>query len=289
MAYRARQTSGRGKLGDPTCNNCHQAGHSKRNCWLPGGGAEGKGPHQKKKGKSKQMNKWKDDKRKKPRDNANQAVSNKSDSDHKEHKAFMVTTSSHSHSHFQWVLDGGSTTHICNDHSMFATFMEKYSMIGGIQKSAPSLKSKGFGDILLTCTVNGESDQTITLINVAYCPDARDNLVSESHMALKFINEMVKSKSFVRMAPCLCEATYKAVSTSLTVTLHQPHRHPNLLSLRDILNLSTSGTDVSLTLVKTHYFIWPSMTLSQEWISAQMVHLGHVMDVLRANTLRHLS
>ena len=55
-------------------------------------------------------------------------------------------------------------------------------MIGGIQKSAPNLISKSFGDILLTCTVNGESDQTITLINVTYCPDAQDNLVSESRM-----------------------------------------------------------------------------------------------------------
>ena len=106
--------------------------------------------------------------------------------------------------------------------------------------------------------------------------------------ALKFANERVKSMSSVRMAPCLCEATYKAVSTSSTVTSHQPHRHLNLLSLRDKLNLSTSGIDISLTLVKTHYFIWPSMTLSQEWISAQMVHLGHAMDVPRANTLRHL-
>ena len=128
------------------------------------------------------MNKWKDDKRKKPRDNANQAVSNKSNSDHEEHEAFMATTPSHSHLHFQWVLDGGLTTHICNDHSMFAMFTEKHSTIGGIQKSAPSLISKGFGDVLLTCTVNGESDQTITLINVAYCPDAQDNLVSESGM-----------------------------------------------------------------------------------------------------------
>ena len=46
------------------------------------------------------MNKQKDNERKKPRDNANQAVSNKSNSDHKEHKAFMATTSSHSHLHF---------------------------------------------------------------------------------------------------------------------------------------------------------------------------------------------
>ena len=185
MAYRAGQTSGRGKSGDTTCDNCHRAGYLKRDCWSPGGGAEGKGPCQKKKGKSKQTNKRKDDERKKSRDNANQAVSNKSDSDQEEHEAFMATTSSHSHSRFRWVLDGGSTTHICNDCSMFATFTEKHSTIGGIQKSAPSLISKGFGDVLLTCTVDGESNRTITLINVTYCPDAWDNLVSESRMDRK--------------------------------------------------------------------------------------------------------
>lgn len=100
MAYRAGRTSGRGKSGDTTCDNCHRAGHLKRDCWSPGGGAEGKGPRQKKKGKSKQTNKRKDDERKKSRDNANQAVSNKSDSDQEEHEAFMAMTSSHSHSHF---------------------------------------------------------------------------------------------------------------------------------------------------------------------------------------------
>ena len=81
---------------------------------------------------------------------------------------------------------------------MFATFTEKHSTIGGIQKSAPSLISKGFGDVLLTCTVNGESDQTITLINVAYCPDAQDNLVSESRMDRKGL-EIRKRKGQVNV------------------------------------------------------------------------------------------
>lgn len=81
---------------------------------------------------------------------------------------------------------------------MFATFTEKHSTIGGIQKSAPSLISKGFGDVLLTCTVDGESDQTITLINVAYCPDAQDNLVSESQMDRKGL-EIRKRKGQVNV------------------------------------------------------------------------------------------
>ena len=118
------------------------------------------------------------------KEKANQAVEDNSEDDD-EHEAFMAITSPHSHSRFQWVLDGGSTTHICTDRNMFATFTNKQSSIGGIQKNAPALQSIGFGDVHLTSMVDGKSECTITLMNVAYCPDARDNLISESRMDRK--------------------------------------------------------------------------------------------------------
>ena len=34
-----------------TCKNCNRPGHSKDDCWSKGGGKEGQGPRQKKKGK----------------------------------------------------------------------------------------------------------------------------------------------------------------------------------------------------------------------------------------------
>ena len=38
---------------DVECFNCHKKGHYKRDCWVPGGGAEGKGPKNQK-GKQKE-------------------------------------------------------------------------------------------------------------------------------------------------------------------------------------------------------------------------------------------
>ena len=46
-------------------------------------------------------------------------------------------------------------------------FTEKQSYIGGIQKNAPSLISNGSGDICLTCNIGGDTECTITLMDVA--------------------------------------------------------------------------------------------------------------------------
>ena len=97
MAYRAGQTPGGTKPG-VTCENCNKAGHTKRDCWSPGGGAEGSGPRQKKKQK-KQDKKQKDSNKSHSRHKANQAVHDDSHTD-SEPEAFMATTTSCSHSWF---------------------------------------------------------------------------------------------------------------------------------------------------------------------------------------------
>jgi hypothetical protein len=43
----------------------------------------------------------------------------------------------------------------------------------------------GLGDILILCSVEGHDNWVITLWDVAFCPDAQDNLVSESQMDCK--------------------------------------------------------------------------------------------------------
>ena len=144
---------------------------------MPGGGAEGKGPNHKKK-KKKQSEKQKEDE-KKSKHRANQAISDGSDS---EEEVFMVTTPVHHRSCFRWILDGGATTHICTDQNLFIMFTEKQSYIGGIQKNTPSLISNGSGNICLTCNIDSDTKCTITLMDVAFCPDAHDNLISESCM-----------------------------------------------------------------------------------------------------------
>ena len=109
-AYQAGQRQGRVKPGNVVCENCKRPGHLKAKCWLPGGGAEGKGPNHKKKKKKQSKNQKEDEKKSKHR--ANQAISDESDS---EEEAFMVTTPVHHCFCFRWILDGGATMHICTD------------------------------------------------------------------------------------------------------------------------------------------------------------------------------
>lgn len=188
MAYRAVQMIGKSNEtspGDPFCTNCNKPGHWIKGCWSKGGGAEGKGPRQKRNQKKKNDNKGKKNKGK---DKANQAThDHDSDSESRvSHASYMaVNTSSSSSSQLRWILDGGSTTHICNDRSAFTKFSPSHDTIGSIQKNGPQLQVHGTGEIKIICSVKGHDDQVITFRDVAFCPDARDNLVSESRMDRK--------------------------------------------------------------------------------------------------------
>ncbi|KAH7904901.1 hypothetical protein BJ138DRAFT_975022, partial [Hygrophoropsis aurantiaca] len=81
-----------------------------------------------------------------------------------------------------WILDGGSTTHICSSRSAFTTFIPANDVINSISKNGPQLNVLGYGDVDVPVSVQGQSDRTITLRNVCFTPDSRRNLISESHL-----------------------------------------------------------------------------------------------------------
>ena len=187
MAYQAMQTNGKAhehshNSSEPYCTNCNKPGHWIAGCWSKGGGAEGKGPRQKKK---QQKKKNEETEKKKGKDRSNEAVQNDSDDESRASDSSYMATSVTSHSRFHWILDGGSTTHICNDKLAFSKLAPTRSTIGSIQKKGPKLDVHGRGDIRVICSVKGREDRVVTLCDVAYCPDARDNLVSESRMDRK--------------------------------------------------------------------------------------------------------
>ena len=176
--------------GEPFCDNCRKPGHWIAGCWSKGGGAHRKGPNQK----------WHDQDRDHGRDRGNdhdrnndrhsnthskgkvnQAVASNSGSDTvSEHLSYMTTLSTLSC--FSWILDSGSTTHICNDWAAFTSLKPTSGTIGSINKDGPRLDVQGTGDINIICPVSSHESCTITLRNVSYCPGACDNLISESHM-----------------------------------------------------------------------------------------------------------
>jgi hypothetical protein len=192
MAYRTGHIRSHGKghmhetkPGEPFCTNCNRPGHWIAGCWSKGGGAKGKGPCQKRKFKKRKNDN--NDRKNKGKNKANQAVRDDDDeSDIKSHASYMASNSTKPlNSRLRWVLDGGATTHICNDQSCFAMFTVKQFTIDAIQKNAPVLEVLGIGDITVTCPIEGDTDRTITLRNIAFSPNTRDNLISESHMDKK--------------------------------------------------------------------------------------------------------
>jgi hypothetical protein len=192
MAYRATQTNGKlhehshaHNTGDPYCTNCNKPGHWITGCWSKGGGAEGKGPRQKE--RQKQKSDEKDKKKKRGKDCTNQAVKDDSDSEsHASDATYMATPSTYSsHSRYQWVLNSGSTTHICNNKSAFSNLILVHSTIGSIVKNGPQLDVHGCSDVHVICSIDGHDEKVITLHDVTFCPNARDNLISESRMDRK--------------------------------------------------------------------------------------------------------
>jgi hypothetical protein len=69
-------------------------------------------------------------------------------------------------------------------HSIISTFTPVSDTIRGINKYAPSLPVHGQGNMNIIVTI-GWKEWKITLKNVSYCPDARDNIISKSQMDWK--------------------------------------------------------------------------------------------------------
>lgn len=164
------------KPGEPFCTNCRVSGHWLSGCWSKGGGAEGKGPKQRsgKQGKEKQKEKEK----------VNEVANSDSESNGTSsvHSCFMTSTSTISHSRFGWILDGGASTHVCNNKDAFATLTPIIDTINTADSKGSGMQIQGRGDVYVIISVTGRQDRVVKLTEVAYCPTARDNIMSESRM-----------------------------------------------------------------------------------------------------------
>jgi hypothetical protein len=160
--------------------NCNKPGHWISGCWLKGGGAEGKGPCQKKR-RQKRNNAKDKDKKKKAKDCANEAVKddNSDNESRSSHTTYMASSSHSTFSSYQWLLDSVATTHICKVRLVFTNLEMKSGSIGGINKNAATLSILGRGNVHIISKVDRCDDEIITLRNIAYCPDTMDNLISE--------------------------------------------------------------------------------------------------------------
>ena len=138
------------------CHNCGKMGHKMVDCWAPGGGAEGKKPQWKRKGKAEHKANFADDKD--PFEVA--YLANKGD---------MFTA-------YDWLADSGSSTHIAIKRNVFKEYKElNDETIKGI--GGQRITAAGRGTVILTFEVNGKKILH-TLRDVLHVPNAENNLVS---------------------------------------------------------------------------------------------------------------
>jgi hypothetical protein len=110
-----------------------------------------------------------------------------------------------------WIVDSGSTNHICKDKSIFTTYKPATNSIGGIGKDR--VQVVGIGDVKLVCNKgNKRGVKVIHLVNVVHCPSIKVNILS--------VSELVKRGAKVAIDKRACLIHYGARSVNAEKTAH---------------------------------------------------------------------
>ena len=163
-ALHAKHNSRNDARGTIECSNCRKKGHTATDCWSKGGGKEGQGPRGRKKGK-------------KGGHKANQTEevnSNLNDC------AYMTSNSHNSHeiSKNTWLLDSGTTSHICTLREAFTDFQ---TVTGELVKGIGQMESTvvGRGTVTIVFEFDGKTYRHL-LRHTLFVPNAPNCLLSLS-------------------------------------------------------------------------------------------------------------
>ena len=152
-----------------SCSHCGRQGHSSSGCWHnPSSSSYKKHPFKPKKGKRSKGTTDKKDGEEENKGKSKKAMLTISSS--------LVATRSDAN-HSKWIIDSGSTAHMCSDRSMFQSFKNyKRSIQVG---NSEFIEASGIGEVDIIARVQGK-DTTITLKEVLFVPNILYNLISSS-------------------------------------------------------------------------------------------------------------
>lgn len=156
------------------CQNCHEIGHLKADCYSKGGGKEGQGPRQ-------------IARRKKEEAAQKHSVSQVAEDDafHASHMATEKSSitencniSGTTWSHDVWIADSGASSHIANQREI-----TKFTPSNGILNVAGGLTAtiEGTGELLIQGKIDGKH-KNFKLLNVLYVPTNKQCLISCSKL-----------------------------------------------------------------------------------------------------------
>ena len=150
---------GGGSNKDKECYNCKKKGHIAAECWAKGGGKEGQGPKGRKPGKKNRANQ------------AQEVNSSLND------VAYMTTYGEMSK--YDWLLDCGSTSHVCTIREAFTDFQTVSETLNGVgEKGAAVL---GRGTVKVRFKFDGK-EFIHQLRDTLYAPNAPNCLLSLSRL-----------------------------------------------------------------------------------------------------------
>ena len=154
---------------DVICENCSRPGHSKPDCWSKGGGKEGQGPRQKKKGKK------------------SETVVVAAEDDKEDLFAFTCTSDyvavaesiNLPKSRLGTCMDSGASQHYCPDRSKFTEYKAVERKI--TTADGRTLTTAGMGDLHIELP-NGSSKTKTLFKNAIHAPDMAFTLISISRL-----------------------------------------------------------------------------------------------------------
>ncbi|KAF8713823.1 GAG-pre-integrase domain, partial [Rhizoctonia solani] len=162
----------RRKNKGPACLNCGKSGHSKQECWAPGGGAEGTGPRQKNNAEKQSKDKGKEPANK--TESAKVAVT----TNDLPPVLYALPAINNQPSNNSWLLDSGASKHMTPHWQWFATYRSLASPIQVRVGNGKQIPATGIGRIFIVMRNRQGGEHEAVMKEVLHVPELHANLMS---------------------------------------------------------------------------------------------------------------
>ncbi|EUC57664.1 Copia-like polyprotein/retrotransposon, partial [Rhizoctonia solani AG-3 Rhs1AP] len=193
----AKSSNGKGKRKKdkgPPCLNCGKSGHTKEECWGKGGGAEGNGPHQKRRAAKEAKEKTTASTSKS--ENAKVAVSDDIPRPQETIYSFPVLDEyAKMNLSNSWILDSGASRHMTPNRHWFMTYQPLLTPIYIRVGNGNQIVASGVGRISIMVQNRQGIESEAVVEDVLHVPDLNSNLLSVRELNKRGVDVLFNKSS----------------------------------------------------------------------------------------------